>query len=803
MRPNCVPCFAWCKWLSPVLLLTLLQVGLAQEPSHQLEQMIIRLSGDNTQYPQSLEVLKQGLTHFEGGRYRQAMASLSSEALLKTQNADLAVYFMAESCFHAGEFAHAQSVLAQFNTRFPLSKWRDFARARYADVLRATGGAKAALAVLQDLLVQRPDYPHPGALKISIGMALDESGHAQGSVDWLHRFTVEFPKNIYRTYADQKLKGLSRRGFKPKAIAFDDALTIAQSLRKRRLHEDGLNWVRHLKKRELLSKEQRWMVGYHEARMLLNARQFRLSIEHFESLAKSAPSSKWRLRTHKWRSRAFEGLGQVENAVQQQDAYWRSSDFLTPKRRAARGELYLRHGEFGKAADWFSNLTLRRSRQGRRLRVLKPIAEFAAGRANKAKALFEIYFKAGFEREVALKYWRARIDAATKDTDAAIQGYTEILDNHSGYYAEQSRARLKALEVEYKDNWTVAPSAAHEARASRYQALFAQGLPDSESMIRFTSVYSMWVRAGDVFPDLKTAFEQLYLGRTDDAIWHLRKVTGEVLALRGASAWRRKKWNYVHRELLDFRKGAPRGPWGDVRTQKPSKSSRARVKAIAKLDLKHLSQQLAFTFESVGDYYFVLKLLHSSKASELSDPPTRRQLELRYPKAYKDIVMREAKLYGIEANLMWALMRTESHFNTLAISPAEARGLMQVIWQTAQRISESGGFVDMGNAQILLPRVSIALGAYYVSSLLRKFGGQLPFAFAGYNAGPHRVSAWLDRKPDMKMDQFIEEIQYEEARAYVKKVLDSLLTYRRLYDQTAGSWIGQIINRKYTPEPDY
>jgi hypothetical protein len=53
------------------------------------------------------------------------------------------------------------------------------------------------------------------------------------------------------------------------------------------------------------------------------------------------------------------------------------------------------------------------------------------------------------------------------------------------------------------------------------------------------------------------------------------------------------------------------------------------------------------------------------------------------------------------------------------------------------------------------------------------------------------------------MDQFIEEIQYEEARAYVKKVLDSLLTYRRLYDQTPGAWIGQTINRKYTPEPDY
>ena len=114
-------------------------------------------------------------------------------------------------------------------------------------------------------------------------------------------------------------------------------------------------------------------------------------------------------------------------------------------------------------------------------------------------------------------------------------------------------------------------------------------------------------------------------------------------------------------------------------------------------------------------------------------------MELRYPKAYRAIVEKEAETYGIEPYIMWALMRTESHFNTLAISPAEARGLMQVIWQTSQRISESGGFVDLGNAQILLPRVSIALGAYYVSSLLNKFAGQLPFAFAGYNAGPHRA----------------------------------------------------------------
>lgn len=803
MSPRVLPLVSRCTWLWLLCVMAGGQQGHAQTKTVDLNQMVTRLGAENSNYSMSLEIFKRGLEHFDQGRYRKAMAQLSSPVLLNTSNADLAVYFNAESCFHAGAFDKAEAALSSFGTRFPTSKWRDFSRARYADVLRAMGRAKQALIVLRDLLDNRPDYPHPGALKMSIGMALDESRNGQSAADWIYQFTVEFPKNIYRAFAEQQLKSLSRRGYKPVAIDFEHGLVIAGSLRKRRLHEDGLNWVRGLRKRKNLSSEQRWMVQYHEARMLLNARQFRLSIEHFEVLSKTAPSAKWRLRTHKWRSRAFEGLGQVELAVKQQDAYWRSTDFLTPTRRAARGELYLRHGVFGKAADWFSNLTLKRSRQGRRLRVLKPIAEFAAGRPDKAKALFDTYFEAGFGRELALKYWRARVDAATKDTAAAIRGYTDILDNHSGYYAEQSRARLKTLDVHYKDRWTVAPSAPNESISIRYQGLFGQPLPNDDRLVLLTAVYKMWLNSGDVFPELKTVFEQLYLSRPDDAIWHLRKVTSEVLSLRSASARRLKKWSYVHRELLDFRKGSPRGPWGDVREHKPVKSSRKRVKGIGQLDLKQLSQQLAFTFESLGDYYFVLKLLNRPKASELSDPPTRRQLELRYPKAYRDIVEREAKRYDIEANLMWALMRTESHFNTLAISPAEARGLMQVIWQTAQRISESGGFVDMGNAQILLPRVSIALGAYYVSSLLRKFGGQLPFAFAGYNAGPHRVSAWLDRKPEMKMDQFIEEIQYEEARAYVKKVLESLLKYRRLYDGGAGAWIEQTINRKYGREPDY
>ena len=301
--------------------------------------------------------------------------------------------------------------------------------------------------------------------------------------------------------------------------------------------------------------------------------------------------------------------------------------------------MYLRHGQFGKAADWFSNLTLKRSRQGRRLRVLKPIAEFAGGRPQTAKSLFDTYFDSGFGSELPLTYWRARIDAATKDKDAAIKGYTSLVANHTGYYAEQARARLREYGIDIEDDWRVSPNSVDESINSRFKALFGEISSDGTEIMRLGAVAELYKVAGAAFPDLKDAFELLFVGREDDAIWHLRKVTSEVLAWRAAPRWKRPKWVYRHRELLDYRRGPKRGPWGDVREEEATRSSKARVKLMSALDLKKVSEQLAFLFETLGDYYFVIKLLNrSSKKIDSNAPPSRRKMELRYPKAYRAIV---------------------------------------------------------------------------------------------------------------------------------------------------------------------
>ena len=86
------------------------------------------------------------------------------------------------------------------------------------------------------------------------------------------------------------------------------------------------------------------------------------------------------------------------------------------------------------------------------------------------------------------------------------------------------------------------------------------------------------------------------------------------------------------------------------------------------------------------------------------------------------------------------------------------------------------------------------LGGWYFNQLLTKFNGQLPLAIASYNAGPHRVAAWLKQKGHLKMDEFVEEIPYPETRRYTKRVLQYLALYRRIYEKEIRFQVSQRLD---------
>jgi soluble lytic murein transglycosylase len=154
--------------------------------------------------------------------------------------------------------------------------------------------------------------------------------------------------------------------------------------------------------------------------------------------------------------------------------------------------------------------------------------------------------------------------------------------------------------------------------------------------------------------------------------------------------------------------------------------------------------------------------------------------QMAYPRPYEAYVRRESTKSNVPESLVYAIMREESEFEPLAVSAANAYGLMQIIIPTAVTVARGTGYVATARS-LLRPETNIALGARVLAGLRSRFRGQDALAIAGYNAGPGRPRRWLKERPETPLDVWIEAIEYTETRNYVKRVLSSRAVYRWLY----------------------
>jgi soluble lytic murein transglycosylase len=164
--------------------------------------------------------------------------------------------------------------------------------------------------------------------------------------------------------------------------------------------------------------------------------------------------------------------------------------------------------------------------------------------------------------------------------------------------------------------------------------------------------------------------------------------------------------------------------------------------------------------------------------------PFRKDLyDLYYPLAYFDLVEQAAKANGLDPLLVLSIIREESRFAADARSIAGALGLMQLMPQTAAIISRKTRVSLGGSDELYNVRVNVTLGSYHLASLVKHFGSAPP-AIASYNAGEDKVKEWLSSGKYASMDEFIEDIPYDETRNYVKKVMTSYLEYMRQQGRT-------------------
>ena len=153
-----------------------------------------------------------------------------------------------------------------------------------------------------------------------------------------------------------------------------------------------------------------------------------------------------------------------------------------------------------------------------------------------------------------------------------------------------------------------------------------------------------------------------------------------------------------------------------------------------------------------------------------------------YPLHFGDEIRTFARETGLPGHLIAGIIRQESAFDPRATSPVGARGLMQLMPGTAQDVSRKVG-VPYQPERLYDPEMSVRLGATYFKQLLDRFDGNVELALAGYNGGPNRISRlWKESgRPDVELADFVETLDLDESRNYVKRILVLSDSYRQLY----------------------
>lgn len=152
-----------------------------------------------------------------------------------------------------------------------------------------------------------------------------------------------------------------------------------------------------------------------------------------------------------------------------------------------------------------------------------------------------------------------------------------------------------------------------------------------------------------------------------------------------------------------------------------------------------------------------------------------------YPLGHIALVRQNAAARALDPYLVLALIREESAFAPQALSRTGARGLMQLMQQTADLTAREHKLPPVTAAGLETPERNIQIGVAHLADLVRDFGGNLTLTLAAYNAGKQAVQRWVQRYGFADEVEFAEDIPYTETRNYVKRVLGSYDRYQALY----------------------
>lgn len=705
-------------------------------------------------------------------------------------------------------------------------KWPDGAHADECllltgDALAAGGNRGASVASYRDYLEKHPDTPREEEITLAIALAYVESA-PKTAIRLLHELALghSFPSTDLAVHA--ALTELSEAGFD---TAMPDNPTTkmrrAEALRRSGRYDDAWEMFQELQREAETVPELAQWAEANEERFAWGTRKYNVYAEVLAEQYTESPDAElaWRI------FRAWTRDGRYDKAVEW--GHKGLEDHATHHRwRAARDDMAwatLHAGLYEESADRWLDLSKRGGAFGRKAHFYSAFAALRGGDAETALSRFDALLeRPGHERSRAL-YWRGKAKRALGDDEGSKADLDNArLTDRSGWYSIVQQPSLT----------TVDDSGAWRQRDGRWHGLVPLELPDwQRPPERATTAAAAFpverpliqTHTGGTRPGLEApepssaAWSTLTWGAlsasANQPVAAESVTTATTVPLAspqlpdGYQACRYFDPSQTQRDFYRFAEAnkalwpelavahdlAAAGlytdaarqvfpiyeEWRDVVKNGAGDDERRKQIAATRMTLSAWRPFLIF----VRDHYHAARACGGLQKSAPDDAERIANLRLAYPVVEPVQIWQHSQTYNVDPYLVMGIMRQESTYRNTALSPVGAIGLIQVMPRTGARIAAMLDEHRYSPGDLEDPSVNLRYGIYYLSKLLDRFDGVFPLAVASYNGGPHNVSRWYERhQGNIELDAFVEQIEYDETRDYVKKVSGHYARYVAIYE---------------------
>jgi len=155
--------------------------------------------------------------------------------------------------------------------------------------------------------------------------------------------------------------------------------------------------------------------------------------------------------------------------------------------------------------------------------------------------------------------------------------------------------------------------------------------------------------------------------------------------------------------------------------------------------------------------------------------------QLEFPRPYWTQIESDAQGQQLDPYLVASLIRQESEFSPSVVSKANAYGLMQLLPSTGKGLAKKIGDKHFSTAELLSPTTNLQLGTIDLRLSIDRYGGQVEYALAAYNAGDGPVRTWIAMNDYKDVPEWVESIPYTETREYVQSIMRNREMYKAVY----------------------